>query len=180
MRGPALDRPEFARASRPHDRPRGGPSSIARRDPPTGIRSAVERSCRRSRQSPWLDSTDAPGRRWLSRSPGGASLTREVAAEIVERADGVPLFVEELTKAVVEAGGFGEGIQKTLAGALPSSLAVPSALHAPLMARLDRLGRGEGGRADRRRDRARVFLAAVGADRRPRRERSRSGARPSR
>ena len=71
---------------------------------------------------------------------GGTSLTREVAAEIIERADGVPLFVEELTKAVVEAGGFGEGIQKTLAGALPSSFAVPSALHAPLMARLDRLG----------------------------------------
>ncbi|MBV8334257.1 MAG: AAA family ATPase, partial [Alphaproteobacteria bacterium] len=71
---------------------------------------------------------------------GGASLKGEVAAEIVERADGVPLFVEELTKAVVEAGGFGDGIQKTLADALPSSLAVPSALHAPLMARLDRLG----------------------------------------
>jgi predicted ATPase len=71
---------------------------------------------------------------------GGASLTHEVAAEIVKRADGVPLFVEELTKAVVEAGGFSEGIEKTLAGALPSSLAVPSALHAPLMARLDRLG----------------------------------------
>jgi len=71
---------------------------------------------------------------------GGASLTREVAAEIVDRADGVPLFVEELTKAVVEVGGFAEGIQTTLAAALPSSLAVPSALHAPLMARVDRLG----------------------------------------
>ena len=71
---------------------------------------------------------------------GGAGLTRGVAAEIVERADGVPLFVEELTKAVLETGGSGEGIQKTLTDALPSSFAVPSALHAPLMARLDRLG----------------------------------------
>jgi class 3 adenylate cyclase/predicted ATPase len=73
---------------------------------------------------------------------GGEALTGAAVAEIVERADGVPLFVEELTKAVLEAGGSGEGIQKTLAGALPSSLAVPSALHAPLMARLDRLGPG--------------------------------------
>ena len=71
---------------------------------------------------------------------GGAGLTRGVAAEIVERADGVPLFVEELTKAVLETGSSGEGIQKTLTDALPSSFAVPSALHAPLMARLDRLG----------------------------------------
>ena len=70
----------------------------------------------------------------------GQALTSEAVADIVERADGVPLFVEELTKAVIEVGGSGEGIQKALVGALPSSLAVPSALHAPLMARLDRLG----------------------------------------
>src|SRR5262249_47256606 len=71
---------------------------------------------------------------------GGAGLTREGAAEIVERADGGPLFVEELTKAVLETGGSREGIETTLTDALPSSFAVPSALHAPLMARLDRLG----------------------------------------
>jgi len=51
-----------------------------------------------------------------------------------------PLFVEELTKAALEEGGSGTGGEKTLASALPSSVAVPSALHAPLMARLDRLG----------------------------------------
>src|SRR5262249_4899188 len=49
---------------------------------------------------------------------------------------------EELTKAVLEAGGSGEGIEKTLAGTLRSSSAVPAALHAPLMARLDRLRSG--------------------------------------
>ena len=74
-------------------------------------------------------------------SSGGA-LAGDVAAEIVERADGVPLFVEEPTKAVLEARGSPEGIEKTFAGALSSSTAVPSALHAPLMARLDRLGPG--------------------------------------
>ena len=71
---------------------------------------------------------------------GNAAMSSEVAAEIVERADGVPLFVEELTKAVLEAGGRGEGVEKTLAGAVSPSAAVPAALHAPLMARLDRLG----------------------------------------
>jgi predicted ATPase len=72
---------------------------------------------------------------------GAAGLAADVAAEIVERADGVPLFVEELTKAVVEAGGSEAGIEKTL-GALASTSAVPPALHASLMARLDRLGPG--------------------------------------
>jgi predicted ATPase len=72
---------------------------------------------------------------------GNAALSGEAAAEIVERADGVPLFVEELTKAVLEAGGRGEGIEKTLARAVAPSAAVPAALHASLMARLDRLGR---------------------------------------
>jgi predicted ATPase len=72
---------------------------------------------------------------------GNAALSRELAAEIVERADGIPLFVEELTKAVLEAGGRGEGVERTLAGAAAPSAAVPAALHAPLMARLDRLGR---------------------------------------
>jgi predicted ATPase len=71
---------------------------------------------------------------------GNGALSSEAAAEIVERADGVPLFVEELTRAVLEAGGSGEGIEKTLAAAFSSSAAVPAALHAPLMARLDRLG----------------------------------------
>jgi class 3 adenylate cyclase/predicted ATPase len=71
---------------------------------------------------------------------GNAVLSSEAAAEIVERADGVPLFVEELTRAVLEAGGSGAEVERTLAGALAPSAAVPAALHAPLMARLDRLG----------------------------------------
>jgi hypothetical protein len=49
-----------------------------------------------------------------------------IRGEIVERADGVPLFVEELTKAVVEAGDSGPGIEKTL-GALAPALYVQQA-----------------------------------------------------
>ena len=53
--------------------------------------------------------------------------------------DGIPLFVEEMTKAVLEADG-GGAARRTVA-ALPSpALAVPASLHASLMARLDRLG----------------------------------------
>jgi len=59
--------------------------------------------------------------------------------EIIERTDGIPLFVEELTKAVLEAAGEGNGAN--IASAAPlSRLAVPASLHASLMARLDRLG----------------------------------------
>ncbi len=71
---------------------------------------------------------------------GTAALSSEAAAEIVERTDGIPLFVEELTRAVLEAGGSGAGVEKSFAGSVSGSAAVPAALQAPLMARLDRLG----------------------------------------
>jgi class 3 adenylate cyclase/predicted ATPase len=66
------------------------------------------------------------------------ALPPDVVDEIVERTDGVPLFVEELTKAVVEAGADrGHG---SISAVPPSSLAVPATLHASLLGRLDRLG----------------------------------------
>jgi class 3 adenylate cyclase/predicted ATPase len=67
-----------------------------------------------------------------------ASLPRDVIAEIVERTDGVPLFVEEMTKAIIEAG-VERG--REVAASVPSTeLGVPATLQASLMARLDRLG----------------------------------------
>jgi predicted ATPase len=66
------------------------------------------------------------------------ALPPEVVDEIVERTDGVPLFVEELTKAVVEAGA--DRGYVSVSAVPPSSLAVPATLHAPLLGRLDRLG----------------------------------------
>jgi class 3 adenylate cyclase/predicted ATPase len=66
-------------------------------------------------------------------------LAADVIAAIVERTDGIPLFVEEMTKGVLEAGG--EGVVERALTAVPSPvLAVPASLHASLMARLDRLG----------------------------------------
>ena len=75
----------------------------------------------------------------IARLVGNKDLPADVVAEIVERTDGIPLFVEEMTKAVLEAEG--EGDARRTAGAVPSpALAVPASLHASLMARLDRLG----------------------------------------
>jgi predicted ATPase len=62
---------------------------------------------------------------------GDAALSADIIAKIVERTDGVPLFVEELTKAVLESAG-----QVDRAAAV----SVPTTLQASLLARLDRLG----------------------------------------
>jgi class 3 adenylate cyclase/predicted ATPase len=70
---------------------------------------------------------------------GSKELPRGVMAEIVERSDGIPLFVEEMTKAMLEAEG--AGAAERLIAVVPSPvLSVPASLHASLMARLDRLG----------------------------------------
>jgi class 3 adenylate cyclase/tetratricopeptide (TPR) repeat protein len=75
----------------------------------------------------------------VDRVVGHKALPAEVSAQIVAKTDGVPLFVEELTKAVLESGVLkdtGEGYE--LSGPLPP-LAIPSTLHDSLLARLDRL-----------------------------------------
>jgi class 3 adenylate cyclase/predicted ATPase len=70
---------------------------------------------------------------------GGKALPREIADQIINRTDGVPLFIEELTKTVVESGIVAdEGDHYALKGPV-APLAIPSSLHASLLARLDRL-----------------------------------------
>jgi len=67
-------------------------------------------------------------------------LPAQIAEQIVTRTDGVPLFVEELTKTILESGLVEDlGDRYALTGALPA-LAIPSSLRDSLMARLDRLG----------------------------------------
>ena len=70
---------------------------------------------------------------------GNRLLSPSVRRDIVERTDGIPLFVEEMTKAVLETETEGEAGQ-TAARIPPPAQAVPASLHASLMARLDRLG----------------------------------------
>ena len=70
---------------------------------------------------------------------GGRPLPAEVLAEIILKTDGIPLFVEELTKTVVQSGLLEDTPQGyRLRGPLPT-LAIPSTLQDSLMARLDRL-----------------------------------------
>jgi predicted ATPase len=70
---------------------------------------------------------------------GGRPLPDEVVDQIAERSDGVPLFVEELTKSVLESGLLREEADRfVLDGVLPP-FAIPTTLHDSLMARLDRL-----------------------------------------
>jgi class 3 adenylate cyclase/predicted ATPase len=70
---------------------------------------------------------------------GSWPLPESTRQDIIERTDGIPLFVEEITKAVLEAAGEG-ATERTLAAIPSSSVAVPASLLASLMARLDRLG----------------------------------------
>jgi class 3 adenylate cyclase len=76
----------------------------------------------------------------VERVAGNNALPDEIMAEIVERTDGIPLFVEELTKAVLEAGSHLENGARSASTVPLPALAVPATLHASLMARLDRLG----------------------------------------
>jgi class 3 adenylate cyclase/predicted ATPase len=70
---------------------------------------------------------------------GNRSLPANIRQDIVERADGIPLFVEEMTKAVLEVEGEG-GTERAVPSIPLPALAVPASLHGSLMARLDRLG----------------------------------------
>jgi class 3 adenylate cyclase/predicted ATPase len=75
----------------------------------------------------------------IARVTGAKPLPAEIVEQIVARTDGVPLFVEELTKTVLESGLLTDaGDHYELSGPLPP-LAIPTTLHDSLMARLDRL-----------------------------------------
>jgi hypothetical protein len=75
----------------------------------------------------------------IDRIVGNKLLPASIRHDIIERTDGIPLFVEEMTKAVLEAENE-SAAQQTVAAAPSRSRPIPSSLHASLMARLDRLG----------------------------------------
>jgi predicted ATPase len=75
----------------------------------------------------------------VERVTGNRPLPENIRQDIIERTDGIPLFVEEMTRAVLEAESEGDA-QRTAAAVPSTTLAVPASLHASLMARLDRLG----------------------------------------
>jgi predicted ATPase/class 3 adenylate cyclase len=75
----------------------------------------------------------------IDRLVGNKLIPVSIRRDIIERTDGIPLFIEEMTKAVMEAEGEGDA-RRTVAAVPSPTLAVPASLHASLMARLDRLG----------------------------------------
>jgi class 3 adenylate cyclase/predicted ATPase len=107
-------------------------------------------TCRPEFDSPW---TDAPNvtevnvtrlmpteaAELINRVAGDKTLPNEIVADVVAKTDGVPLFIEELTKTLLESDLLTEKVDRyELAGPLPP-LAIPNTLHDSLMARLDRL-----------------------------------------
>ncbi|HSK04681.1 MAG TPA: TOMM system kinase/cyclase fusion protein [Kofleriaceae bacterium] len=101
---------------------------------------------------PWPSATDQLQLSRLARAQveqivgqltAGKALPGGVLEKLVNRTDGVPLFVEELTRMVIESGALtAHGDHYELTGAL-SEVAIPTTLRASLMARLDRLGRAK-------------------------------------
>jgi predicted ATPase/class 3 adenylate cyclase len=80
----------------------------------------------------------------INRVAHGKTLPAEVVEQVVAKTDGVPLFVEELTKMVLESALLQEREERyELTGLLPT-LAIPTTLHDSLMARLDRLAAVKG------------------------------------
>ena len=70
---------------------------------------------------------------------GGKVLPNEVVDQIIDRTDGVPLFIEELTKSVLEGGLLREEADRYVLDRAVPPFAIPTSLHDSLMARLDRL-----------------------------------------
>ena len=99
-------------------------------------------------QPPWSDIPQIPLtqldpqeiRRLASHVANSQSLPAELLEQLVDRTDGIPLFVEELTKTLLETPLLQETDEGyALVGDL-TQLALPATLHDSLMARLDRLG----------------------------------------
>jgi predicted ATPase len=66
------------------------------------------------------------------------NLPKEIVDQIIDRTDGVPLFIEELTKTVIESGIVTEARDHCAATGPVTPIAIPTSLHASLLARLDR------------------------------------------
>jgi tetratricopeptide (TPR) repeat protein len=79
------------------------------------------------------------GAEMITSVTGGKVLPKEIVDQIIQRTDGVPLFIEELTKSVVESGLVREAGDHYAVTGAAAPLAIPTTLHASLLARLDRL-----------------------------------------
>ena len=99
----------------------------------------------------------------VDRVTGGKALPAEVLEQIIAKTDGVPLFVEELTKTVLESGLLREQNDAYVLVSALTPLAIPSTLQDSPDGSTRSSRAGQGNRADRRRDRARVFVSIAGS-----------------
>jgi class 3 adenylate cyclase/tetratricopeptide (TPR) repeat protein len=79
------------------------------------------------------------GAEMIARLTFGKALPKEIADQIIDHTDGIPLFIEELTKAVIESDILTETADRYVVAGQVAPLAIPTTLHASLLARLDRL-----------------------------------------
>src|SRR5262249_18853413 len=101
----------------------------------------------------------------IDRIVGNMLLSASIRQDIIERTDGIPLFVEEMTKAVLEAGSE-TAAERALAAVPSAALAVPASLHASHGAARPARRPGQGAGTDRGGNRPRVFacLARLGGE----------------
>ena len=126
------------RMARHADRQTSGPASVPDRYLSARVSAALDAvlTCRRAGAGP---PRGHQGAAIVDRVAGGKTLPLEVRNQILAKTEGVPLFIEELTKAVLESSLLvDEGDHYEPSGPLPS-LAIPSTLQDSSMARLDRL-----------------------------------------
>lgn len=76
----------------------------------------------------------------VAKMTGGMALPEGIMRIIAQRTDGVPLFVEELTKTILESEAIQNDAGRNFTNKALSDIAIPATLHDSLMARLDRLG----------------------------------------
>src|SRR5262249_28654265 len=80
----------------------------------------------------------------ITQLTGGKVLPKELVQHVVSKTDGVPLFVEEFTKMVLEAGILKKGDGRDGMNGPPSPATIPSTLQKSVMARVDRVAPGGG------------------------------------
>ena len=128
LRGPALGRPDVARSHAGAGRARRASAAAHRRDDAAGVPPALERAVAPQLRSRFRRSIACRSRRMVGEISSRHALPRDIVEGVSERTGGVPLFVEEVTRLLLERGEQG-GAQ-----------AIPPTLQQSLAARLDRLG----------------------------------------
>ena len=138
FRGCALGRPQHVGGVGSADRPGENRPAAGRAHPPAGVSVALvgARTCRRTE---FVEAHPCAERwRWSPTLAGGKALPGALLEQILTRTDGVPLFVEELTKSILESGKLKEAGDHYEYGGSARAVTIPATLRDSLMARLDR------------------------------------------